>query len=538
VAPRWAGWCRGPYRSRLPGHPNAKSSGRYRAPGGLGAAHTIAMVRWQVRLTRPKAVQVTTRAPARPRLLARRASRIRIGRGIPRRPPSITEGKRSRAWRKRQHRLYRVTEVHRHQREFRGRTRRRNGRFKGRIRKSLARPAHRPDISKHSRESEYGRSCKFRARLALVRSSTNALKSARLRSNAMFQPGRMGGQTHQPRRQCGIEDSRAPCRWLMVARTSTRGIQRSNHGEGCSEYRLKPKLEFPSLRSWVGGGGFGPITLSCAVEAPWGAEPDQDVIHGRAVIEAGKLFERESNRRAERKMSETAFVRSPRTAAPVQCFLERACTAVANLEWGDAAPNSRRPPSALHGLTPPCARELRRPRARSLRGRFPRRVPASLGGRCGIASAIRFSTRPAVRGRHGGAGRAPRRRDGELGGRPPRWAGSNRMVLRGRRAQARSRGWFLTTWARVGSRKAGWAHRRLPPPRRRPSRAEKGAKHTSHRPSRFPFGPAISDAPMASSPRIWLRKGRDGMYRAHLTASSPSSFHATMPEKEHEMWSL
>ena len=84
-----------------------------------------------------------------------------------------------------------------------------------------------------------------------------------------------------------LEDFREHLRWLMV-RDMDAEAYTEHHAEGLLEYRFEPKLglpfpvfaqasaEFPELR----------------VEARW----EHDGTRGRAVIEGGKLVEREITR--------------------------------------------------------------------------------------------------------------------------------------------------------------------------------------------------------------------------------------------------
>jgi hypothetical protein len=62
-----------------------------------------------------------------------------------------------------------------------------------------------------------------------------------------------------------------------------------HHGEGVLEYRFAPKLGIPFPVFVQASGDFPELR----VEASW----DNDGVHGRAVIEAGRLVEREIEKR-------------------------------------------------------------------------------------------------------------------------------------------------------------------------------------------------------------------------------------------------
>ena len=81
-----------------------------------------------------------------------------------------------------------------------------------------------------------------------------------------------------------IEDFRERLRWLMVRDPDAEDYS-EHHGEGVLEYRFEPKLGIP-FPAFVEASGDYP---ELRVEATW----DNDKVHGRAVIEAGKLVERE-----------------------------------------------------------------------------------------------------------------------------------------------------------------------------------------------------------------------------------------------------
>ena len=81
-----------------------------------------------------------------------------------------------------------------------------------------------------------------------------------------------------------LEDFRERLRWLMVrdidAEDST-----EHHGDGVLEYRFEPKLGIPFPVFVQASSDFPELR----VEATW----NKDEVRGRAVIEAGKLVERE-----------------------------------------------------------------------------------------------------------------------------------------------------------------------------------------------------------------------------------------------------
>ena len=81
-----------------------------------------------------------------------------------------------------------------------------------------------------------------------------------------------------------LEDFRERLRWLMVRDPEAEDYT-EHHAAGVLEYRFEPKLGLPFPVLVQASGDFPELR----VEAVW----DHDDVHGRAVIEAGKLVERE-----------------------------------------------------------------------------------------------------------------------------------------------------------------------------------------------------------------------------------------------------
>ncbi len=93
-----------------------------------------------------------------------------------------------------------------------------------------------------------------------------------------------------------LEDFRERLRWLMVRDVDAEEYS-EHHGEGVLEYRFEPKLGIPFPAFVEASANFPELR----VEAQWVQSRDEDVIHGRAVIEAGKLVEREIEKKASGK---------------------------------------------------------------------------------------------------------------------------------------------------------------------------------------------------------------------------------------------
>jgi len=81
-----------------------------------------------------------------------------------------------------------------------------------------------------------------------------------------------------------LEDFRERLRWLMVRDLDAEDYT-EHHQAGVLEYRFEPKLGIPFPAFVQASGDFPELR----VEATW----DKDDARGRAVIEAGKLVERE-----------------------------------------------------------------------------------------------------------------------------------------------------------------------------------------------------------------------------------------------------
>ena len=81
-----------------------------------------------------------------------------------------------------------------------------------------------------------------------------------------------------------LEDFRERLRWLMVRDIDAEDYT-EHHQDGVLEYRFEPKLGLPFPVLIQASGDFPELR----VEATW----KHDDVLGRAVIEAGKLVERE-----------------------------------------------------------------------------------------------------------------------------------------------------------------------------------------------------------------------------------------------------
>jgi hypothetical protein len=85
-----------------------------------------------------------------------------------------------------------------------------------------------------------------------------------------------------------LEDFRERLRWLMVRDIDAEEYT-EHHQAGVLEYRFQPKLGIPFPAFVEASGAFPELR----VEAKWEQSGLQGEIRGRAVIEAGKLVERE-----------------------------------------------------------------------------------------------------------------------------------------------------------------------------------------------------------------------------------------------------
>ena len=81
-----------------------------------------------------------------------------------------------------------------------------------------------------------------------------------------------------------LADFRERLRWLMVRDADAEDYS-EHHGEGLLEYRFEPKLGIPFPAFVEASADFPELRI----EARW----ERDDSRGRAVIEAGKLVERE-----------------------------------------------------------------------------------------------------------------------------------------------------------------------------------------------------------------------------------------------------
>ena len=85
-----------------------------------------------------------------------------------------------------------------------------------------------------------------------------------------------------------LADFRERLRWLMVRDIDAEDYS-EHHGEGLLEYRFEPKQGIPFPVFVQASADFPELR----VEARWVQSGDRDVVHGRAVIEAGRLVERD-----------------------------------------------------------------------------------------------------------------------------------------------------------------------------------------------------------------------------------------------------
>ena len=85
-----------------------------------------------------------------------------------------------------------------------------------------------------------------------------------------------------------LEDFRERLRWLMV-RDADAEDYTEHHQAGVLEYRFEPKLGIPFPAFVQASGDFPELR----VEARWEKSEADGSVYGRAVIEAGKLVERE-----------------------------------------------------------------------------------------------------------------------------------------------------------------------------------------------------------------------------------------------------
>lgn len=85
-----------------------------------------------------------------------------------------------------------------------------------------------------------------------------------------------------------LEDFRERLRWLMVRDLDAEEYS-EHHGEGVLEYRFEPKQGIPFPAFVQASGDFPELR----VEATWVQSGERSEVRGRAVIENGKLVERE-----------------------------------------------------------------------------------------------------------------------------------------------------------------------------------------------------------------------------------------------------
>ena len=85
-----------------------------------------------------------------------------------------------------------------------------------------------------------------------------------------------------------IEEFRERLRWLMVRDIDAEDYTEHHH-DGVLEYRFEPKLGLPFPALVQASGDFPELR----VEARWEKMETGGAVKGRAVIEAGKLVERE-----------------------------------------------------------------------------------------------------------------------------------------------------------------------------------------------------------------------------------------------------
>lgn len=87
-----------------------------------------------------------------------------------------------------------------------------------------------------------------------------------------------------------LTDFRERLRWLLVRDPDTEDYS-EHHGEGVLEYRFEPKLGLPFPALTQASADFPELT----VQAEW----QHDDVHGRVVIESGKLVERDIRKDAD-----------------------------------------------------------------------------------------------------------------------------------------------------------------------------------------------------------------------------------------------
>ena len=93
-----------------------------------------------------------------------------------------------------------------------------------------------------------------------------------------------------------LADFRERLRWLMV-RDPDAEEYTEHHGEGRLEYRFEPKQGIPFPTFVQASADFPELS----VEARWVHSADKDEVHGRVLIEAGKVVEREIEKNTEKK---------------------------------------------------------------------------------------------------------------------------------------------------------------------------------------------------------------------------------------------
>jgi hypothetical protein len=89
-----------------------------------------------------------------------------------------------------------------------------------------------------------------------------------------------------------LEDFRERLRWLMVRDVDAEEYS-EHHGEGVLEYRFEPKLGIPFPAFVQASADFPELR----VEATWVQSGAHSEVRGRAVIENGKLVEREIDKK-------------------------------------------------------------------------------------------------------------------------------------------------------------------------------------------------------------------------------------------------
>ena len=85
-----------------------------------------------------------------------------------------------------------------------------------------------------------------------------------------------------------LADFRERLRWLMV-RDADAEDYTEHHGEGVLEYRFEPKLGIPFPAFAQASADFPELR----VEARWLQSTEREEVRGYAVLEAGKLVERD-----------------------------------------------------------------------------------------------------------------------------------------------------------------------------------------------------------------------------------------------------